>query len=171
MDYAMNQTGKNKVAPINFRNNPADGAASASRRGAWWLLVAVLALSLTGCVWLRPLTFKNQLKNFDKYVTVRDTNGLSLYFTKPVLVQSDIQYLLNAAPTSALTNGSQVAWLWTFEKVQPSNAAPAKPLDLTFSTLFVSNKLDSIRCAAAALVHHSQTMALEPVPLPGKGPH
>ena len=104
-------------------------------------LLGALVVSLTGCVWLRLLAFKNQLADFDRYVKVEDGQGLTLQFVKPVLYTKDLLFLMQLEPTSRATNGGAQTWFWTFVKEDAQSNAVPDNLNLTFSTSFDGNKL------------------------------
>jgi hypothetical protein len=129
-----------------------------SKRQVLWMLVGVLVLGLTGCIWLRLLEFKNQLADFDKYVKVEDQHGLTLHFVKPVVLADDIQELANIVPTTKTTNHNHVTWLWTFEKQFAATNAQDPTKDLTFVMGFTGGKLD-------ALTFPERALAVLPKPL------
>ena len=113
-----------------------------SRLSTQALVLCVLAVLLTGCIWTRLLAFKNQLADFDRYVEVEDRDGLTLHFKKPVLYSGDILFLMELEPTRRVTNGAAQTWQWTFRKLHsPTNTETAN-LDLTFSTMFTNNLLN-----------------------------
>jgi hypothetical protein len=105
------------------------------------VLMAGLALTLTGCIWLRLLALKNQFAEFDRYVKVDDRHDLELQFVKPVLYARDVRALFELEPTSKCTNLDQQTWYWTFEKIPAPTQAEPGDFSLTFSTTFVDNKL------------------------------
>jgi hypothetical protein len=114
------------------------------RRSGFCLLAGGLALLLTGCIWLRLLTFKNQLADFDRYVKASDQAGLVLQFVKPVLYCEDLVELLEVQPTRKSTNQNQQDWFWTFEKLLPDAAAESNRFEVTFTTVFLDRKLSRI---------------------------
>jgi hypothetical protein len=88
------------------------------------LLLGVLCLS--GCVWLRLLDVREQLKDFDRYFLVSDPPGLALTFREPVLLADDLKVLLKAGPTGSATipalepaledGGEQTFQIYRFQK-------------------------------------------------------
>jgi hypothetical protein len=110
-------------------------------RLALGLLAAALALSLTGCMWLRLLALKNQLADFDRFVQVDDRDGLAFRLVKPVLRVEDVRYLLDAEPSFRRTNQNRLTWVWTFEKLADGTNAATRDYDLSFSTSFEQGKL------------------------------
>ncbi len=79
------------------------------------LLVATIALLLSGCVWSRLLDWKGQLKEFDRYVTaVDDGPALVLKFSEPCIRPADIGYLFGGEEPSSTSlrpsGGHVVTW-------------------------------------------------------------
>jgi hypothetical protein len=103
------------------------------------LLLGLLVFCLTGCIWTRLLSFKNQLADFDRYVKVEDRDGLTLHFIKPVLYSGDIQFLMKLDPTRRVTNSTLQTWFWTFRKLPPPGVHETNNYDLSFSTTFGTN--------------------------------
>ena len=68
------------------------------------LLVAVLTLG--GCVWLRLLTVKHQLQDFDRYIETAGAPGLELRFREPVLLAEDLDVIVQGFPTSVARSGT-----------------------------------------------------------------
>jgi hypothetical protein len=108
------------------------------------LLIAGVALLLTGCIWLRLLAFKNQLADLDRYVKVEDRQGLTLHFVKPVLYAEDFRDLITVQPTARITNGNRQTWLWTFQKQSAPAQAEPGDFDLTFATSFEDGKFNEL---------------------------
>lgn len=106
-------------------------------------LLGVVAMTLSGCVWLRLLSLKKQLADFDRYVLVEDTDGLTLRFNKPVLHSEDLLFLMSLEPTRRVTNGATQTWDWTFRKLRAPDSVEQGDFDLIFSTEFVGNRLTS----------------------------
>jgi hypothetical protein len=121
------------------------------KRQVLWLLVGLLALALTGCIWLRLLEFKNQLADFDKYVKVEDRHGLTLHFLKPVVLADDVQELAGIEPTIKTTNQNKMNWYWTFEKQFPSTNTVEQTKDLTFVMGFTDGKMETLTFPEPAL--------------------
>lgn len=64
------------------------------------LFVLLLAVLLTGCVWLRLLEIKNQLADFDEYMRVNVINQhFILNLLDPVLLSEDFVYLSKLRPS------------------------------------------------------------------------
>ncbi len=115
------------------------------RRPIVGLVLASLLLSLSGCVYLRLLRFKNQLKDFDEYVLVDKESGLGLEFSKPVLADDDFVFITESQPTSIAAEPgvpSAEVWVWLFRKQQASDAD--RPFGVEFRTRFENNLLTRI---------------------------
>ena len=108
-------------------------------------LALCLLLALSGCVYLRLLSFKNQLKQFDKYVVVDDDQGLGLQLKDPVLEDQDFVYITESEPTEIRSISSKPLiedWIWRFEKEgDEDNAAP---FSVIFRTRFEDHLLTRI---------------------------
>ena len=59
-----------------------------------------MALSLSGCVYLRLNTVRKEVENFDQFVTVGGAPDLALNFKHPVLWSEDMAFLLKQSPTA-----------------------------------------------------------------------
>ena len=108
-------------------------------------LVALVALALLagGCVWLRLLSFKNQLAKLDSSTRVVETNGLTVEFLSPVLYGEDL-FMFTSQPTSRATNQSVQTWSWTYQKLPRFTNAEPGNFDLTFQTLVKDTKLTAL---------------------------
>lgn len=68
------------------------------------LVIAILVLGLTGCVWLRLLEVKNQLVDFDEHFRVQVADGhFILNLLHPVLLSEDFRYLTKLNPSRIVT--------------------------------------------------------------------
>ena len=59
-----------------------------------------MALSLSGCVYLRLNAVRKQLADFDQFVTVGGEPDLALNFKHSVLWPEDMGFLLKQSPTA-----------------------------------------------------------------------
>lgn len=103
------------------------------------LLVSVtaFALTLSGCVYLRLLHFKNQLKAFDENVTVLPRSELIFQFQNPIVKDSDFVFISGSAPgrIEAVPHAThEEIWTWQFEKrlKNPTD----RPYSMNFKTRF-----------------------------------
>jgi hypothetical protein len=94
--------------------------------------------------WLRLLSFKKQLAEFERYVRVEDKGGLTLHFVKPVVYGDDLNLLIDGE-TSRTTNGHHITWLWTYEKQRSGPTPELGNFDLSVSMEFDHFKLTEFR--------------------------
>jgi hypothetical protein len=58
------------------------------------LILVAVVLALSGCVWLRLLSVRDQLREFDRFVEATGEPGLELRFREPVLLADDLDTLI-----------------------------------------------------------------------------
>lgn len=91
--------------------------------------IAGAALLLSGCVWLRLLSLKDQFADFDRWIDVPDAPGIELRFRHPELYGDDLDTLIKATPTAtavAPTNPGLTVRSYAFTHVaSPEGADPA----------------------------------------------
>ena len=101
------------------------------------MLVSLLSL-LSGCVYLRLLRFKNQLKHFDQKVrVVSSEKKLGLEMLDPVLLDTDFVFITDSQPTriESISTDQEVAdWIWLFEK--QSESEDSNPFSIEFRTRY-----------------------------------
>jgi hypothetical protein len=107
------------------------------------LLMAV-TFSLCGCLYLRLNTVRNQLADFDRYVTVGGEPDLALTFKRPVLWSEDVETLFKQPPTEQHEDGAVKTCLWVLEKEPGAAAEKLAAFRFTFTMLFTSNKLSRL---------------------------
>lgn len=108
-----------------------------SKRLLTAICLVFLSLSLSGCVYLRLLSFKNQLKSFDQNVSVESSPTLVFGFREPVVRDSDFVFISGASPgkiDKIPQIPSEEIWTWTFEKRRSSPAH--QPYTMEFRTRF-----------------------------------
>ncbi|MGI6456414.1 MAG: hypothetical protein ACOX5R_12460 [bacterium] len=95
-------------------------------------------LFMTGCVYLRLLTLKNQLKDFDNHFTTKVDDGFILHFKTPMLYSDDVLYLSKVEPTNRELQPDQEYWTFHFrkERVEESDEGA----DLIFEMIFDTRK-------------------------------
>jgi hypothetical protein len=104
----------------------------------------LLALGLSGCVYLRLFTVRNQLQDFDRFIAVGGEPDLALTFKQPVLLSEDLVVLFKQPPTEQRQMGESKALLWVLEKDPMPKAEAGEVIRFTFSTIFTSNKLTQL---------------------------
>ncbi|MBL0349568.1 MAG: hypothetical protein IPP68_04230 [Elusimicrobia bacterium] len=110
------------------------GFRRAFARGGAVLLLAVPFLS--GCVYLRLLEIKKQLRNFDENFYISGRSELIIGFNVPVLKTKDVKFLIGAEPLYQTAEGEDV-YHYEFEE----SPAPVVPAPVVFgTTTFVLNE-------------------------------
>ncbi len=106
------------------------------------LSLTFIAFSLSGCVYLRLLNFKNQLKSFDKNVAVLSQDRLAFQFHNPVVKDSDFIFISGTSPGRRETIGQsppEELWTWRFHK--RLGESDHQPFTMEFQTRFTENLL------------------------------
>ncbi|MCH2613219.1 MAG: hypothetical protein MKZ70_00795, partial [Opitutales bacterium] len=67
--------------------------SSRAKRVGIAFTLALMLPALTGCVYLRLLDFKNQLKSFDEHVSVLKGKELAFDFSEPIVKNSDFVFI------------------------------------------------------------------------------
>ena len=92
-------------------------------------LFVVLTL-ISSCVYYRFMKMKRQLNDFDKNFALSDTEGLSLIFKKPVLLKSDIVWLMLTGPVESMSASKDDSWLYILEKKTRSRYRDESEFDI-----------------------------------------
>ena len=97
-------------------------------------MLLVLCIQLSGCVLNRVYAFKNQFCDYPANFTLLVDDGVTLQMHSPVLLDTDVIWLIGAEPTAWNKNGSWLEMLYVVEKDLPAPAPEyAIPLRLLFS--------------------------------------
>lgn len=113
---------------------PSPGLRRAFVRGGAVLLLAIPFLS--GCVYLRLLEIKKQLKNFEENFFIAGRSELIIGFNDPVLKTKDVKFLIGAEPLYQTAEGEDV-YHYEFEE---STSAGGPPPVVYGTTTFVLNQ-------------------------------
>ena len=108
-----------------------------SKRLLTAICLITLSLTLSGCVYLRLLYFKNQLKKFDQNVTVQSSPKLVFGFRDPIVRDADFVFLSGASPEDIEKlhqSHREEVWTWTFHKKLGS--PDDQPFSMEFKTRF-----------------------------------
>ena len=124
--------------------NPHAGWLIKSKRLILCLALCGLALLLAGCVWLRLLSFKNQLADLDRFTTMEERDGLTIHFRKPILHGDDLFVLVSSQPTVRTTNQNRQTWSWVFEKIPALTNAEAGSFDITLDLRLENSKIEGL---------------------------
>ncbi len=83
-----------------------------------FLLIAVIACSLSGCIyWVRAYQTYLQMNEFDQHFYTKTTDKFTLHFNDPILVSDDFISLANLYPTEEKSNSDGKTWIYFFRKV------------------------------------------------------
>ena len=97
-------------------------------------LLLVLCTQLSGCMLNRVYAFKNQFCDYQANFTLLVDDGVTLQMHRPVLLDSDVVWLVGAEPTARNRNGSWLEMVYVVEKDLPTpDPEYAIPLRLLFS--------------------------------------
>ena len=111
--------------------------SSRAKRAGIALTLAIMLPALTGCVYLRLLHFKNQLKSFDEHVSVLKGKELAFEFSKPIVKNSDFVFITGSQPSQIEfvdSVGYNEWWTWHFQK--RTSIDSERPFRMTFRAHF-----------------------------------
>jgi len=98
------------------------------------ILVLVISTQLAGCLLTRVYTFKNQFCDYQANFTLLIDDGVTLQMHKPVLLDTDVIWLLGAEPTDRSEGDGQLEIAYVVEKdLAESSPEYSIPLILRFS--------------------------------------
>ena len=119
------------------------------------LLLLVISSQLSGCLLTRLYAFKEQFCEYQTSFTLLVNDGVTLQIHKPVLLDTDVVWLLGAEPTTRSDNNGQLEMVYVVEKDLPqSNPEYAIPLRLLFSDNG-GDKLLSAGMIVGAILHRN----------------
>jgi len=72
----------------------------------------------------RLLTIRGQACEFDDYVSVHIDQGVEVSLHEPVMMESDISFLMGSSPTSRVESTDGVIASYVFEQIQPTPDNP-----------------------------------------------
>lgn len=106
--------------------------------------LALLALALQGCVYLRLLEVKGQLADYEKYFSADTSDGLNLTFRQPTLLEKDLTFI-GFSPNEIEETEGQRLWKLVFEKKYNVGQSEAEDFSIRVNmALDPSGKLESI---------------------------
>lgn len=98
------------------------------------LLLLVMSFQLSGCLLTRVYAFKEQFCEYRTNFTLLVGEGVTLQMHKPVLLDTDVVWLLGAEPTTRSNDSEQLEMVYIVEKDLPQpDPEYAIPLRLLFS--------------------------------------
>jgi hypothetical protein len=100
--------------------------------------------ALSGCVYLRLLTVKKQLQDFDANFALSGRPDLVIEFKNPVLLSKDARFLIGGPPLEKATVGGERVWRYEFEMVRSTGPLNAPLERLTLRLHMKDDKLVKI---------------------------
>jgi hypothetical protein len=128
------------------------------------LLISALAvplLLLSGCVYLRLLEVRNQLRDFDANFSLTGRHLLSINFKNPVLRDRDASFLIGAPPALVTPGEEADIWHYDFEAVRSSGPQNVPLETLTLDLRVKNGKLLSIVVPEKFLYYFSRSVVSE----------
>jgi hypothetical protein len=101
-------------------------------------------LIFSGCVYLRLLEVKKQLKDFDAHFTLSGRSDLVIEFNHPVLRASDAVFLVGADPLFQETAGGETLYHYAFTLVGSTGTAEVALGRLPLTLAVAERKLTKI---------------------------
>lgn len=105
--------------------------------------VAVLALLLSGCVYLRLLEVKQQLGKFDQYFGLQTADGLAIVCHTPVLRTDDMRWI-GLRPENVKRLGHAEQWQVRWVKQLPPGQTEKLEFDIVLELGFADNRLTRV---------------------------
>ncbi len=90
---------------------------------------AIGLLFLSGCVYLRLLDVKRQLRDFDNHYAIEGDPDLEILCKTPVVLSKDVVYLIGAPPLTTEAKGDVFRWRYEFDRVLPEGDEEGAPMD------------------------------------------
>ena len=98
------------------------------------VLLLVLATQLSGCLLNRVYAFKNQFCDYQANFSLLVQDEVTLQMHNPILLDTDVVWLLGAEPTARSNHGNWLEMLYLVEKDLPvAEPGYAVPLRLRFN--------------------------------------
>jgi len=111
---------------------------------ALFLIALFLCLGLSGCIYLRLLKVKGQLKRFDDYFELAEQEEMFLVFREPVLYSEDVVKLMESPPTYRIEHGRVLALSYVLEKQYQLERDEEGRFDIQVGFVFRDNKLNQM---------------------------
>lgn len=108
---------------------------------AWTLAAGLLLLS--GCVYLRLLALKRQLKDFDRHFALQTDVGVKIIAQDPVLLAEDVRWL-GLRPETIRKLGRAEQWHVRWVKQLPAGVTEKAVFHIALDITFADGKLTGI---------------------------
>jgi hypothetical protein len=131
------------AAPARVRSHERERV---ERRPRSWLklgAVALAALFLSGCVYLRLLQLKRQIAAFDEHFVFHSESGLRLECLHPVLLADDLRFL-GFYPATVRKVGVAEQWHIRWLKQRAAGATEKVRYEISFDLTFSADKLTAL---------------------------
>ena len=111
-----------------------------------WILCCVLCvalcLSVSGCFYKRLLTFKKQLKKFEKHFVLEEGDTVSMIFKKPVMLVGDTERFIGAKPSAVLGEPPNAIYEYRMVKQYATNQKEEGNFDFVYRVVMKDNKIE-----------------------------
>lgn len=131
------------LTPANHRRKHSASGLSRwfpSARAPVLLVMLVAMLTVSGCVYLRLLEFKGQLGYFEENFEIDVTNGLSITFLDPVILEQDM-WKIGLPPTLQDEDPGGVTWILVFDKLAGEDEPESFGREIRIDLRFVDDRL------------------------------
>ncbi|MEO5959632.1 MAG: hypothetical protein ABIZ49_01245 [Opitutaceae bacterium] len=105
--------------------------------------LALIALALSGCVYLRLLELKRQFEQFDRHFRLQTDNGLRIVCETPVLLTADVRWI-GLKPESTKRIGQAEQWQVRWVKQTAPEVKEAAIFDIVIELTFAGDKLTRV---------------------------
>lgn len=141
---------------------PAARPPSPVSRPIFRLCLGGLVLaSLAGCVYLRLLDVKKQLKDFDANFALFGRPELVIRFKNPALYAKDARYLIGADPLTREPEASGEVWDYEFEMARKEPVPPTLMEKLSLRLRINGKRLEEIRVPETFMLLFSRNVLME----------
>ena len=101
-----------------------------------FFILLLLMFSLSGCVYLRLLEFKNQFSSFDTLFKVETHDHFILHMNEPVLKRGDLTYLSKLEPTHTNSVVSGERTTYVLQQLDKENQIKQAGVEIVFEMGF-----------------------------------
>ncbi len=115
-----------------------------NNRSIIYVGLILLILTLTGCIFVRMLSVKDQLNDFDTNFDLNDEQGLTLVFKNPVLLSDDVIWLMKGSPGSVNLIEESEQWTYVFRKQHTTSQDEGDEYDIPMLMVMEEDKLTQI---------------------------
>ena len=106
-----------------------------------YLVLFLILLTLSGCIFFRMLEVRDQLTDFETNFDLNDQRGLTLVFKNPVLLSDDVIWLMKGSPVSVKPEGDGQLWEYVFQKQHTTSQSEGDAYDIPILMLMDNDKL------------------------------